>query len=63
MDSPKLSPGQIRGGCLRLGPEARNLMLVEGLEDSLSLQGMFVGATVWATPGAGTCTTSGCRRA
>lgn len=53
MDSPKLSLGQIRGGALRLGPVARDLMLVEGLEDGLSLQRMFVGATVWATLGAG----------
>lgn len=53
MRSPRLSLGQIRGGALRLGPESPDVMLVEGIEDGLSLQRMFVGATVWATLGAG----------
>ena len=53
MRSPRLSLGQIRGGALRFGPESADVMLVEGVEDGLSLQRMFVGATVWATLGAG----------
>lgn len=53
MRNPRLSLGQIRGGALRLGPESPDIMLVEGIEDGLSLQRMFVGATVWATLGAG----------
>ena len=53
MRNPRLSLGQIRGGALRLGPESAEIMLTEGIEDALSLQRMFVGATVWATLGAG----------
>ena len=53
MEQPRLALGQIRGGALRLGPERRDLMLCEGIEDGLSLTRMFVGATVWVALGAG----------
>jgi DNA primase len=51
--TPRLSLGQIRGGALRLGPEAHSIMLTEGIEDGLSLMRMHVGTTVWVALGAG----------
>lgn len=49
----RLSLGQIRGGALRLGPEASQIIICEGLEDGLSLMRMFPGATVWVALGTG----------
>ncbi len=51
--SPRLSLGQIRGGALRLGPEARTVMLTEGVEDGLTLTRMHPGTTIWVALGAG----------
>lgn len=48
----RLSLGQIRGGALRLGPEAGVVTLCEGVEDGLSLRLMFPGSTVWCALGA-----------
>lgn len=53
MQMPRLNLGQIRGGALRLGPEAAEIMLCEGIEDGLTLTRMFPGATVWVALGAG----------
>jgi len=49
--SPRLCLGQIRGGALRLGPEAGVLTLCEGVEDGLSLMRMFPGSSVWVALG------------
>ncbi len=53
MNNPRLSLGQIRGGALRLEPEASTLTLCEGIEDGLSLVRMFPGMSVWVALGAG----------
>lgn len=50
---PKLSLGSVRGGAIRLGDRAAELVLCEGLEDGLSLAQELPGACVWAAPGAG----------
>lgn len=50
---PKLSLGRVRGGAIRLGETAGELILCEGLEDGLSLAQELPGATIWAAPGAG----------
>lgn len=50
---PKLSLGRVRGGAIRLGEPAAELLLCEGLEDGLSLAQELPGACVWAAPGAG----------
>lgn len=53
MNNPRLSLGQIRGGALRLEPEAPTITLCEGIEDGLSLVRMFPGMSVWVALGAG----------
>ena len=50
---PKLSLGRVRGGAIRLGEPAAELVLCEGLEDGLSLAQEMRGAHIWAAPGAG----------
>jgi len=50
---PKLSLGRIRGGAIRLGEPAGELILCEGLEDGLTLAQELPGTCVWAAPGAG----------
>lgn len=50
---PKLSLGRVRGGAIRLGDPAAELVLCEGLEDGLSLAQELPGESVWAAPGAG----------
>ena len=50
---PKLSLGRVRGGAIRLGDPAAELVLCEGLEDGLSLAQELPGSCVWAAPGAG----------
>lgn len=50
--TPRLSLGQIRGGALRLGPEAHTILLCEGVEDGLSLRLMNPGSSVWVALGA-----------
>lgn len=50
---PKLSLGRVRGGAIRLGEAAGELVLCEGLEDGLSLAQELPGASVWAALGAG----------
>jgi len=49
----KLSLGRVRGGAIRLGDPAAELVLCEGLEDGLSLAQELPSASVWAAPGAG----------
>lgn len=51
--NPKLSLGRVRGGAIRFGDPATELVLCEGLEDGLSLAQELLGASVWAAPGAG----------
>lgn len=50
---PKLSLGQIKGGALRLGPEASEIIICEGVEDGLTLLQLFPQSTVWVALGAG----------
>lgn len=50
---PKLSLGRVRGGAIRVGDPAAELVLCEGLEDGLSLAQELPDACVWAAPGAG----------
>lgn len=52
-DNPKLSLGIVRGGAIRLGEPAGELMLCEGLEDGLSLAQELAGAAIWVAAGAG----------
>jgi hypothetical protein len=47
----RLCLGQIRGGALRLGPEAHTIVLCEGIEDGLSLRMMKPGSSVWVALG------------
>ena len=48
----KFSLGRVLGGAIRLGPPERSLVVVEGLEDGLTLlQGL--GRSVWVAAGAG----------
>lgn len=49
--TPKLSLGRIRGGAIRLGPVAAQMLVTEGLEDGLTLQ-MVRGSVVWVAAGA-----------
>ncbi len=51
--SPRLSLGEIRGAALRLGPVRPEIMLSQSVEDALSLDRMYPGATVWAALGDG----------
>lgn len=53
---PKLSLGSIRGGAVRLGEAANQLIVCEGLEDGLTIQ-QQIGAAVWV--GVGTSGLSG----
>lgn len=53
VETPKLSLGRVRGGAIRLGEPAGELILCEGLEDGLSLAQELTAACVWAAPGAG----------
>lgn len=53
MRQAKLSLGQIRGGALRLGPEAHEIVLCEGPEDGLTLRQQMPAATVWVALGSG----------
>jgi DNA primase len=47
---PKLSLGRIRGGAIRLGPIARQIVLCEGIEDGLTLQ-QELGLSTWVAAG------------
>jgi DNA primase len=49
---PKLSLGRVRGCAVRLAPAARTMIVCEGIEDGLSLQGEL-GLATWAVAGAG----------
>jgi DNA primase len=50
---PKLSLGAIKGGALRLGPVAPELVVCEGPEDGLTLYQMRPGCSVWVALGSG----------
>ncbi len=50
---PKLSLGAIKGGALRLGPVASELVVCEGPEDGLTLYQTLEGASVWVALGSG----------
>lgn len=51
MKKPKLSLGRVRGGALRLGPLAPEIILCEGPEDGLSLAQELPGRSVWVALG------------
>jgi len=51
MRAPKRSLGRVRGGAVRLGPAAREVVLCEGPEDGLSLAQELPDASVWVVLG------------
>jgi len=52
MPKPKLSLGRVKGGAVRLAPADNELIVTEGIEDSLSLL-LGSGVPAWAAAGAG----------
>jgi DNA primase len=50
---PKLSLGAIKGGALRLGPVAAEIIVCEGPEDGLTLHQMLPTTPVWVALGSG----------
>jgi DNA primase len=50
---PKLSLGAIKGGALRLGPVATEMIVCEGPEDGLTLHQMLPSTPVWVALGSG----------
>lgn len=51
MDRPKLSLGRVKGGALRLGPPAPEILICEGPEDGLALAQERPGSSVWVSLG------------
>ncbi|MEO7470143.1 MAG: CHC2 zinc finger domain-containing protein [Sphingobium limneticum] len=51
MDRPKLSLGAVRGGALRLGPPAPEILICEGPEDGLTLAQERPRSSVWVALG------------
>jgi DNA primase len=51
--SPKQSLGQIRGGAVRLGPEASEVIVCEGPEDGLTIHELLPSTPVWVALGTG----------
>lgn len=51
MAKPKRTLGRVRGGAVRLGPIASELIVCEGPEDGLTLAQEIRGASVWVTLG------------
>ena len=51
MPKPKLTLGRFKGGALRLGPPAEQIIVSEGPEDGWTLQQELPGSTVWAALG------------
>jgi DNA primase len=51
--SPKQSLGQIRGGAVRLGPEASDVIVCEGPEDGLTIHELLPSTPVWVALGTG----------
>lgn len=51
--SQKQSLGQIRGGAVRLGPEASEVIVCEGVEDGLTIQELLPSTPVWVALGTG----------
>ncbi|MEA3052152.1 MAG: primase [Sphingomonadales bacterium] len=51
--SPKQSLGQIRGGAVRLGPEASEVIVCEGVEDGLTIHELLPSTPVWVALGTG----------
>lgn len=49
--NPKMSLGRVAGNAIRLGPPASEVIVVEGLEDALSVQ-QEIGRVTWASAGA-----------
>lgn len=49
----KLSLGKVKGGAIRLGPIADELVLVEGLEDGLTVAQALPNVSVWVCCGTG----------
>ena len=50
---PKVSLGAIKGGALRLGPAAEQIIVCEGPEDGLTLHQMLPSIPVWVALGSG----------
>lgn len=48
----KRTLGKAKGGAIRFGEPARQIIMCEGVEDGLALSQSFPGRTVWAVPGA-----------
>lgn len=51
MRRPKLSLGRVKGGALRLGPAAEEILICEGPEDGLTLAQEMPGRSVWVALG------------
>jgi DNA primase len=51
--APKQSLGQIRGGAVRLGPEASEVIVCEGPEDGLTIHELLPSTPVWVALGTG----------
>jgi DNA primase len=51
MRKPKRSLGRVRGGAMRLGPVADEIVLTEGPEDGLSIAQEMPGRSVWVALG------------
>ena len=49
--NPKLSLGRIRGGAVRLGPVAPEIVICEGVEDGLTIRDSFPDHSVWVAVG------------
>jgi hypothetical protein len=47
IEPQKMTLGAVRGGCVRLGPEAEHIMVAEGIETALSAM-QVMNVTAWA---------------
>ena len=47
IEPQKMTLGAVRGGCVRLGPEAEHIMVTEGIETALSVM-QVMNVTTWA---------------
>ena len=47
IEPPKMTLGPVRGGCVRLGPEAEHILVAEGIETALSVM-QVMNVSAWA---------------
>lgn len=53
VQNPKRSMGRMKGGAVKLGPAASDIIMCEGVEDGLSLMLAAPTSAIWAVTGAG----------